>query len=91
MGFITFSKWAEIREQAVQQGMAPRAAQGGAASADQTIKKTIASTMGKPKKMQKNALKQLAMKMANDKSADPKELQKVADLVGSDEQGDSAG
>jgi hypothetical protein len=89
MGFITFSKWAEIREQTTQQGATPQAAQG-AASADHTIKRTITSNMGKPKKMQKNALKQLAAKMANDKNADPKELQKVVDLVGSEGDGGPA-
>jgi hypothetical protein len=84
---MKFSKWVELREQA------PMAASGAVAPGrkddmaqiDMKIKKTIAGNLGKPDKMRKAGLQNLAVQMTNDPNVKPKDMQKVADAMGSEE------
>lgn len=86
MAFIKFSNWVELREQAPGQpaGVAP-GRKDDMAQTDMKIKKTIAGNMGKPDKVKKSALKNLANQMANDPNSKPEDLKKVSDAMGSDE------
>ena len=85
---MRFSKWVELREQSPVAPVAGAVAPGrkdDVAKVDMRIKKTMATNLGKPDNMKKAALQNLAVQMANDPSAKPEDIKKVADAMGSDE------
>jgi hypothetical protein len=82
---MRFSKWVELREQAPAIGAVKPGRKDDVAQTDMKIKKAIAGNLGKPEKMRKAALQNLATQMANDPSVKPKDMQRVASAIESDE------
>lgn len=90
MGFVNFSKWIELKEQAPAPGAkapAPGQAQfkDNNAQVDREIKQIMASTMGKPKKIQQAALMAKAKQMAMNPNIKPDQIKKIQDAMGEDD------
>ena len=82
---MKFSNWVKLREQVPAIGTVKPGRKDDVAQTDMKIKKAIAGNLGKPEKMRKAALQNLATQMANDPNVKPKDMQRVASAIESDE------
>lgn len=79
MGIINFHDWMRIQEQqAVPDGISAEKNVNNINNAAQKIKKTLVGSLGKPDRVKKASLKNLATQMANDPKATDDDIKAVS-------------